>query len=160
MLLLIKSSYFFEKSRKILSSFPYWARCNCVMLTYLFLSNILCIFFSGGKPCGLCEKPWKTRGFSRFRPCFFPSAFHSIRISTHFAARLCLLPSKQLCKLYKYSGPPEPGSGGLSESFRYPSIRMVRFSGSLGAVFLGTFSFRTPSSKRALISSSVTPVPT
>lgn len=42
----------------------------------------------------------------------------------------------------------------------YPSMRMVRFSGSLGAAFLGTLSFRTPSSKRALISSSVRAEPT
>ena len=117
--------------------------------------------FGGGKRCGKCEKPRKIRVFPQF-----PSAVRGpdrvgLWKSYRFVMILCRLVSKVLWKPFgQRKGPGSSGLPGPLRPFRYPSMRMLRFSGSLGAVFLGTLSFSTPSSKRALISSSVTPVPT
>ena len=68
---------------------------------------------------------------------------------------LALKPLTSNLKPQTLSLSPQPSA--LSSQ---PSIMMVFFSGTFAASFLGTVSFRTPSSNLALISSSVTLRPT
>ena len=71
-----------------------------------------------------------------------------------------LLASVRLLSSFIVGQPAGRAFDGCRPPYDQPSIVMVFFSGILAASFFGTCSLRTPSSNFALISSSVTLLPT
>ena len=75
-------------------------------------------------------------------------------------AHSCVFASVRLLSSFIVGQPAMRAFDGCRPPYDQPSIVMVFFSGILAASFFGTCSLRTPSSNFALISSSVTLLPT
>ena len=88
------------------------------------------------------------------------------RRKIHYAGRVikeahsCVSASVRLLSSFIVGQPAMRAFDGCRPPYDQPSIVMVFFSGILAASFFGTCSLRTPSSNFALISSSVTLLPT